>query len=139
MTAVKEDRSIQDLSIKVQELDRPWDQIHVWITAHDCVMGSPSIIARGFDWTLFKMGDPIHAFPLDRGSAQDLMNDLWKCGLRPTEEKEKCVPVEDHWASWLRAELKCQEARIGNLEGVMATMRDALENWLCSRKKGESE
>jgi hypothetical protein len=72
----------------------PWsEKVGVLLVKHET--GKPRLIAKPLDFAEVPAGAPVDpTFSLQRDEAQELMDMLWSCGLRPTQGKSSAGQLD---------------------------------------------
>jgi hypothetical protein len=72
----------------------PWsEKVGVLLVKHET--GKPRLIAKPLDFAEVPAGAPVDpTFSLQRDEAQELMDMLWSCGLRPTQSKSSAGQLD---------------------------------------------
>lgn len=72
----------------------PWsEKVGVLLVKHET--GKPRLIAKPLDFAKVPAGAPVDpTFSLQRDEAQELMDMLWNCGLRPTQSKSSAGQLD---------------------------------------------
>lgn len=86
--------------VRIRAFPNPWDErVRILVTRHE--QGKPRQVAA-LQFVDVPEGGPVDgAAELDHDEAQELMDTLWACGLRPTQGKQsegQVAAIERHLA-----------------------------------------
>jgi hypothetical protein len=72
----------------------PWsEKVGFLLVKHET--GKPRLVAKSLEFAEVSPGAPLDpTFNLDRQEAQELMDMLWNCGLRPTQGKQSAGQLD---------------------------------------------
>ena len=120
-----DNNDIRGIEVRV---DKFWKHgcgaIDLRIRARD-VSRDEHVVIESIKWERRKSGCPGLFLHLSREEAQDLMRDLWECGVRPTRPPLPHDAIAD--LTEARSEISWLKGRVRFLTGSIATLKETVK------------